>query len=162
MSDLDLTVYRTTAATAIIAWHTAAEARQQWTEQMKAFLDEHGLGKRRVYISRSGRVFGVEYIDGEDVPNGWRVDVRTGYLMPKLKTKAGKQIDARLAQLTQPDPRDAVPGMPRECFVSPALPQCGLALIDGALYADWPLPIPETEVDLTIWERVKLDRKSVV
>ncbi|MDX3111546.1 hypothetical protein [Nonomuraea angiospora] len=156
MPDRDLTVYRTTAANAIIAWHTAATARDTWAKDMQEFLEEHGLGDRSVYISHGGRPLGVTNDDGQDVPEGWRVDSRTGYLMPRLKTKAGKQIDARLAELWQPDPRDSMPGMPRECWISMALLTCGLQIIDNVLYATWSRPIPEEHVNLTIWERMKL------
>jgi len=156
VNDRDLTVYRTTAATAIIAWHTAVAAREAWSTDMQAFLEEHGLGDRSVYISHGGRPLGVTHNEGQDVLEGWRVDSRTGYLMPRLKTKAGKQIDARLTELRQPDPRDSMPGMPRECFVSLALLTCGLQIIGDVLYATWSRPIPEELVNLTIWEKVKL------
>lgn len=150
------TAYRTTHPDALAAWHAAADAREVWGEQMEAFLSEHGFGGRTIYVAHSGRVLGVEHIDGEDVPEGWRIDSRTGYLMPRLAKRAGKQIDARLAELKQPDPRNAMPGMPRECFVSLALLTCGLALMGDALYATWSRPIPEDQVDLSIWEPVKL------
>jgi hypothetical protein len=150
------TVYRTTNPDAVAAWHSAAAAREKWGEQMKAFLAEHGFGDRTVYVSHSGRVLGVEYIDGEDVPDGWRVDRRTGYLMPALAKRAGKLIDARLAELVQPDPRDAMPGMPKTLFVSLAMLTCGLELIDGVLFATWSRAIPEDQVDATVWEPVKL------
>jgi hypothetical protein len=149
-------VYRTSHPDALAAWHSAAAAREAWADQMKAFLDEHGFGNRSVYIGHSGRVLGINHEQGDDVPDGWRVDSRTGHLMPRLAKKAGKAIDARLAELHQPDPRDAMPGMPKECFVSLALLTCGLALIEGALYATWSRPIPEDQVDLTVWERIKL------
>lgn len=150
------TVYRTSNAEALAAWHAAVDAREAWGEQMKAFLAEHGFGDRSVYVSHTGRVLGVQRLDDEDAPEGWRVDSRTGYLMPRLAKRTGKQIGARLDELKQPDPRDAMPGMPRECFVSLALLTCGLALMGDALYATWSRAIPEDQVDLTIWERVKL------
>ncbi|WP_188187987.1 hypothetical protein [Nonomuraea sp. SYSU D8015] len=156
MSDRDLTVYRSTHPDALTAWHTAADARQEWTKQMQAFLDEHGFGKRTVYVGHSGRVLGIEHVDGEDAPDGWRVDQRTGYLMPRLKTRAGKQIDARLAELVQPDPRNKMPGMPMQCFVSLALLTCGMRIIRDTLYAEWSRPIPQDQVDSAIWQRIKL------
>ncbi|SEN88043.1 hypothetical protein [Nonomuraea pusilla] len=152
----DKTVYRSTHPDVLSVWHASIEAREAWGELMETFLDEHGFGTRNVYVSHSGRVLGVEHIEGEDVPDGWRIDSRTGYLMPRLASRKGKAIGASLAELTQPDPRDAMPGMPKTMFVSLALLTCGLALIDGALYATWSRPIPEERVDLTIWERVKL------
>lgn len=150
------TVYRTTNPDALAAWHSGADARDAWADQMEAFLDEHGFGKRRVYIGHSGRVFGIESVDGEDLPDGWRIDSRTGYLMPRLAKKAGKQIDGRLAELIQPDPRNQMPGMPKHSFVSLAMLTCGLELIDGALNATWSRPIPDSVVDLAVWEQVKL------
>lgn len=156
MHDRDLTVYRTTAATAIIAWHAAASAREDWAKDMQAFLEEHDLGDRNVYISHGGRPLGITHTDGDPVPNGWRIDARTGHLMPRLKTRTGKQIDARLGELRQPDPRHNMPGMPMECFVSLALLTCGMRLLGDVLYVTWSRPIPEQQVDLTIWERIKL------
>lgn len=156
MSATDLTAYRTTHPDALTAWHQAAEARETWGEQMEAFLAEHGFEKRTIYVGRWGRVLGVQRIDDEDAPDGWRVDSRTGHLMPRLASRTGKRIDAQLTALIQPDPRDAMPGMPKECIVSLALLTCGLALMGGALYATWGRPIPEDQVDRGIWERVKL------
>ncbi|TMR11058.1 hypothetical protein ETD86_37070 [Nonomuraea turkmeniaca] len=150
------TAYRTTHPDALAAWRSAADAREEWGKQMDAFLAEHGLSGRTVWVSHSGRVFGIEHVHDTDVPEGWRIDSRTGHLMPRLAKKAGKLIDARLDELKQPDPRDAMPGMPKDCFVSLALLTCGLALLGEALYATWSRPIPEEQVDLTIWERIKL------
>jgi hypothetical protein len=156
------TVYRTSNPEALAAWHTAAAARDAWAVQMKAFLDEHGFDSRSVYVGHSGRVLGISHEQGDDVPDGWRVDSRTGYLMPRLAKKAGKAIDARLSELIQPDPRDAMPGMPKECFVSLAMLTCGLEVIDEALYATWSRPIPEDEVDLAVWQPVKLSEYYAV
>lgn len=156
MGDRDLTVYRTTHPDALAAWHTAAEARQVWGEQMKAFLDEHGFGDRNVYISHHGRPLGITHADGDPVPDGWRIDSRTGHLMPRLATRAGKKIEARLGELRQPDPRHNMPGMPMECFVSRALLTCGMRIIGGALYVEWGRLIPEDLIDLKVWQPVKL------
>lgn len=162
MNKRDLVVYRTTSPDALAAWHSAVAARETWCEQMKTFLAEHNLGERTVYVSHTGRVLGVERFDDEDAPEGWRIDSRTGYLMPRLATRTGKQVDARLTALIQPDPRDAVPGMPKTLFVSLAMLTCGLALMDGTLYATWSRPIPDEQVDLTAWERVKLSEYYAV
>lgn len=156
MPDRDLTVYRTAKAEALAAWHAAADAREVWAKEMEAFLDEHGLGDRSVYVSHGGRPLGITHDDGDDVPEGWRVDSRTGYLMPRLKVRAGKQIDAKFGALKQPDPRDAMPGMPRECFVSLALLTCGMQIIGDALYVTWSRPISEDLIDPEIWQRMKL------
>jgi len=158
----DKTVYRSSHSDVLAAWHAAADAREKWADQMTAFLADYGFGSRSVYVSHSGRVLGVEHMDGEEVPDGWRVDTRTGYVMPRRASKAGKKIGARLGELNQPDPRDAVPGMPRDCFVSLAMLTCGLEIVGGALYATWSRPIPEDQVDLAIWERVKLSEYYAV
>ncbi|MFD9950545.1 hypothetical protein ACFWYW_57545 [Nonomuraea sp. NPDC059023] len=152
----DKVVYRSTHPDVLAAWGFAARAREEWADQMKAFLDEHGLGKRTVWTYNvTGEVFGIED-NGDDIPDGWRVDSRTGHLMPKLATKRGKAISARLKELPQPDPRASMPGMPAECFVSLARLVCGLAELGGALYATWSREISESEVDASLWERVKL------
>ncbi|MFI7449578.1 hypothetical protein ACIBQX_18925 [Nonomuraea sp. NPDC049714] len=155
MNERDLTVYRTTNADVLKRWHETAKAREAWGEQMKAFLAEHGFGKRQVWtINITGYIAGIEHDDG-DVPEGWRID-RYGRLVPRRSTKAGKAIAAKLDALRQPDPRASLPGMPGECLVSLALLTCGLRVIDDALFATWSQPIPEERVDLDIWERIKL------
>lgn len=162
MANRDLTVYRASTPAALAAWHATADAREKWANQMTAFLAEHGFGERSVYVAHTGRVLGVQHIDGEEIPDAWRLDARTGYLMPRLTKRAGRLIDARLNELIQPDPRDAMPGMPKTCSVSLALLTCGLELIHGALYATWSLPIPDDQVDLAVWERLKLSEYYAV
>lgn len=162
MADRDLTVYRSFRPEVIQHCRGAQDAIATWGEQMKAFLDESGMGKRTVWTDDlTGSIVGLDH-DGESVPDGWRVDRRTGYLKPRLATKTGKAIAAKLVGLRKPDPSVGLPGMPGECFVGLALATCGLRLMKGALYATWSTPIPVDRVDLTIWQPVKLSEYYAV
>lgn len=157
----DLTVYRSANPEVLRRWHTTKDAVEAWGDKLKAAIEDLGLGDRQVYYDQiTGRIMGVLHDDGE-IPAGWRIDRRTGYLVPKLTTKAGKEIGARLTALRRPDPRDLL-GMPKHVFVDLSLLTCGLRLMDGALYVHWSKPIPEDEVDLTLWERVRLSEYYAV
>lgn len=162
MADRELTVYRTYRPELIKHWYDGQANLKAWSQRMDAFLDEQGLGNGTVWTYNiTGHFGGVDH-DGAEVPNGWRVDRRTGRLMPRLSTREGKAIGAKLDELRKPDPRADLPGMPGDCFVSLALLTCGLHLMRGALYATWGLPIPEAQVDLTVWQPVKLSEYYAV
>lgn len=161
MSTADLTVYRSTDPEVLRRWHDTKAAVEAWGDKLKAALHDLGMGDRQVWYDQiSGRLMGLARGEGE-TPDGWRIDRRTGYLVPRLTTKAGKEIGAKLSALRRPDPRDLI-GMPKHVFVSLSLLTCGLKLLDGALYVHWSQPIPEDEVDLTLWERVRLSEYYAV
>lgn len=151
----DLTVYRSTKPDVVQRWLDARDAVNAWSDKLKTALADLGLaGRDAFYNEITGRIEGIGY-DGGYVPDDWRVDRRTGYLVPRLTTKAGKTIDATLVGLLRPDPRN-LPGMPRQVYVSLNRLTCGVEEIGGALYVKWSQPIPEDDVDLTVWERIKL------
>ncbi|MER7213548.1 hypothetical protein ABT340_41345 [Streptosporangium sp. NPDC000239] len=153
----DKTVYRSTHPDVLKIWDVADTATRDWHAQVEMFLAEHDLAGRKVYFSSaSSTVLGVEHVDGEEVPCGWRVHRSQGYLVPRLTTKEGKLLNARLTELKRPDPRDQVPGMPKNCLADASFLTCGMQFMGGALYVTWSKPIPEKQVDSTIWERVKL------
>ncbi|MFC3984927.1 hypothetical protein [Streptosporangium jomthongense] len=150
------TVYRSSSSDILKIWDDANSDVRDWHDQIDAFLDEHGLTGRSVFIDTAfGRPCGVGHNDS-DVPHGWRVHRTHGYLVPRLTTKEGKLLSVRLGALTRPDPRDQVPGMPKNCIAEGAFMTCGMRPMGGALYVTWPRPIPEKQVDLTIWEKTKL------
>ncbi|MFF4777591.1 hypothetical protein ACFY05_32510 [Microtetraspora fusca] len=151
-----IAVYRTTNADALRIWKEAEAAFGDWQARLDAFLAEHGFaGSETYYDGFSNRVVGVAH-RGEEVPPGWRIERKHGYLTPRLSTKEGKALDAQLSELKRPDPRNQMPGMPRNYMGAGVYLTCGLEFYDGALYAIWSEEIPETLVDLTVWEPVKL------
>lgn len=156
MNDTDLTIYRTTNPDVLQRWHQVNNDMDGWQKQVETTLEAMGMGGRSIYYDQvSGRVTGVGHNDGETIPDGWRQDRRNDHLVPRLTTKAGKAAGAKLDALRRPDPRD-LKGMPKHAFAGLSFLTCGLAFMDGALYVRWSKPIREQEVDLTIWERVKL------
>lgn len=153
MSDLDLTVYRTTNADVLKRWHDTNAAVTEWATTLETALEEMGVGGRMTFYDQiSGRVIGVAAQAGP-TPEGWRRDRSHDRIVPARSTKPGKAIGARLDGLRRPEVRE-LPGMPKHA--RPGLLTVGLELIGGAVYAEWSRPISEDEVDLTVWERVKL------
>lgn len=155
MSDLDVTVYRTTNPAIVKQWHDTNAAVTEWAKTLEAALEEMGVGGRMAfYDSVSGRVIGVA-AKGGAIPEGWRRDRSHDRIVPARSTKPGKAIGAKLDALRRPEVRN-LPGMPKHAMPGLCLLTIGLRFMDGAVYAKWSRPIPEDEVDLSIWQRVKL------
>ncbi|MEU8040924.1 hypothetical protein [Streptosporangium sp. NPDC049078] len=158
----NLTVYRTTNPDILATLHTTLAAIEEWQPKVEALMETLGVGGRKIwYDAVTGQVLGVSR-DG-DIPEHWRYDQRTGYLMPRRSTKQGKAIGARLDAMRRPDPR-ALKGMPSQTFAAaePALLTCRVDEMGGALYVTWSAPIHEREVDLSLWQRVKLSEYYAV
>lgn len=155
MSELDKTVYRTTNADVLKRWHDTNAAVTEWAKTLEIALEEMGVGGRMAFYDQvSGRVIGVA-AHGGPIPEGWRRDRSHDRIVPARSTKPGKAIGARLDALRRPEVRD-LPGMPKHAMPGLCLLTVGLEEIDGVVYAKWSRPISEDEVDLAVWERVKL------
>lgn len=162
MPDRDLTVYRSFHPDVVKHWQAGEAAVIAWRGDVKALLAELGMDHRTVWThDLTGEIDGLDY-DDRDVPDGWRVDARSGRLVPRRSTKPGKAIAAKLDALRMPDPRVSLPGMPSTCLVGDGLLTCGLQLMKGALYATWSRPIPEQRVDLMTWQPLKLSEYYAV
>ncbi|WP_068922152.1 hypothetical protein [Planobispora rosea] len=158
----DRAVYRSTHPDVLKIWNDYDATAEEWQERINAFLAEHGFTGRNVHFNTTtNSIYGVKHDDGE-VPAGWRIDRKYGYLVPRLTSKAGKVIDAQLGELRRPDPREMVPGMPKNCLAGRHFMTCAMRSMAGAIYVTWPRPIPESQVDLSIWERVKLSEYYAV
>ncbi|MGC5012572.1 hypothetical protein ACLQ2R_17550 [Streptosporangium sp. DT93] len=158
-----LTVYRTTNPSILARLHATLTAIDEWQPKVEALMEDLGVGGRKIwYDAVSGQVFGVSHDDG-DIPEHWRYDQRKHCLVPRRSTKPGKAIGARLDAMRRPDPR-ALKGMPSRTFAAaePALMTCGINEMGGALYVTWGADIHEREVDLNLWERVKLSEYYAV
>lgn len=152
-----LTVYRTRHAKAFAAFDDAERALAAWRERVKAVQTLLGMeGREARYNDFHGRVAGFSHREGDPVPFGWRVAEQGNVIVPRLNTKIGRSAAAELALCKRPDPREQLPGMPRECLVPGRLLRCGLRRMQGEVYVTWSAPIPEQLVDLDVWERVRL------
>ncbi|MEW9530733.1 hypothetical protein [Microbispora sp. NPDC049125] len=153
----DKVVYRSARPQVVSAYQAAFAALEEWAKQTEEVLARRGLSGRMVYYTNSdNRLVGVGHNDGDDIPDGWRFDHKRGCLVPRLTSAEGKRIAAELAELRKPDPREAAPGMPKNILASGQFMTCGMDLMEGAVYAWWPDSIPVEQVDLTLWEPVKL------
>ncbi|GAA1614586.1 hypothetical protein GCM10009733_008500 [Nonomuraea maheshkhaliensis] len=156
--DIKLTVYRTTNPEVLQRWREVNNAVDTWRDRVHATLTEHGLSGREVYIDEPFGTFeGIAPAAGDDItqpPQGWRHNPKNGLFLPRRSTTKGKQIAAALAE-PRPDPR-RLPGMPAIVWIGLRRLLSGLRFMDGALYAEWANPLPDDQVDLSIWEPVRL------
>jgi hypothetical protein len=165
----DPIVYRSTHPDVLAHWEKtgSADAQNAWREQVRDVLAELGFSRDRKFATTSGfrdtEVTGVEYPEGEDIPVGWKRnrDLSTA-ITPDKRRAAGKRAAARLAEVTMPNPRHAMPGeMPGACFAGTgmALMRPGIARHGDAVYVTWSRELEQPtadNLDPAVWERVKL------
>lgn len=159
----DRTVYRTTNPSILARLRATLAAIDEWPPKVEALMEDLGVGGRKIwYDAVTGEVFGVSR-DGDEIPEHWRYDQRKNCLVPRRSTKPGRAIAARLGSLRRPDPR-ALKGMPNRTFAADgsSLLTSGVDEIDGAVYVTWGAAIREREVDLNLWEPVKLSEYYTV
>jgi hypothetical protein len=152
----DKTVYRSTHPEVLAPWEETEKAAEKIGKLRRAVLDELGFEGRAGLITDRD-LLGVEHrAEHGPIPEGWRKDSRThDAIVPDRRRKLGKGIAQRFEQLRMPDPR-RFQGMPGSCITGGTWLECGVREMGGALYVWWSQPIPESKVDLDLWERVKL------
>jgi len=172
MTIIDSCVFRarTEIPRTVLTEHQAAY--QLWNDQVDAGLatiwaGDDGPHTKNVMTSTSA--FGprhelvglVRPSDRSKIPAGWREDARSGALVPRMSTTAGKLAAAWLGRTQPPpDPRTTMPGMPPFLMVMPAIKTWAAEDLDGSIYAVWYLPLDKVlpEVDTELWEQVALSR----
>lgn len=180
MSSIE-TVYRSSHPDVLAAPLAHSAAHDEWRKKTRALVDELGFPGHNPLIVGGFlqfRVTGIEYKADTKAPDGWRVTESAGHQVfaPDKRTKAGKQAAAALKTIDPPeDPRLNLPGMPASCWVGNRILNPGMALKnnDTVVYITWRCTVPELgtapertakgdQVDLTIWERVKLSEYYAV
>lgn len=178
-------VYRTSSPKAV-DWFHDVEAREQGVRAKRdAYTQElterYGpVGKRYEYSSEEldhrplmrdsrNRITGVACSHGEQPPkgSGWRLDSKTGFWKPDLRSKAGKERDAELEALHGVDSRSELDsiGATGLSFVPGRMYQPGLRFRKetGELYVTWgsrgcegDMLAAGAKVDDVAWESVPL------
>jgi len=160
------TVYRTTVPAALAAYTAAQDALTAYRQEIGNILDRLGAGHLDRYSTTGhspGRFAGLaRNKTDQEVPAGWRKG-RDGYLIPDLRTKAGKAARDALGSLTYPgDPRDSLPGMPSHVLTPGRWLTCGVDQLGDALYVTWSAAAETLgealgdSADMTVWEHVPL------
>jgi hypothetical protein len=156
----DKTVYRTADASVIAAWDAAQERLLGYRRATGAILDDAGATTQRRMIStghQPGRFLGLNPADG--IPEGWRVNSRTGYTVPDQRTSKGRAVRKALDALGYPgDPRHALPGMPADSFTAPRLLTCGARKLGAAMYAIWGACPGGAGIDTALWSPCPLSQ----
>lgn len=171
----DGVAYRTTAAEVLAAWAEYKERLDKIREARDAMSARYG--GRRLMVNHSGfghgtRVVGFEVFDGE--PDGLVIGDNGELRIPKkgppyntatpnLRRKAGKDLSAELATLTDDGPE--LVGMPAWTLVGLRVLKPGVLEHEGALWVRWADDIegdrpgettPGGAVDHTLWSREPL------
>lgn len=96
----------TTDADQLAAWERYRADRNEWFERARALTQKLGLGDKGVMVSSFGKrtdVVGIQpssemrksdWYGPSLVPEGWRIDSKSGHLKPKRKTKADRESQA--------------------------------------------------------------------
>ncbi|MDJ0010144.1 hypothetical protein [Gordonia alkanivorans] len=101
--------------------------------------------------------------DYKPVPAGWRIDSKSGYLVPSRRTKADRESDAnkRFTELKRA-PQLETPGMPTDLWLGSRIYGVSIRRGDSCVMAfcggdpDRAESRREFEVDESIWERLPL------
>ncbi len=161
-------VYRSRDAGVIQAWKDAAAAISDYIKTTQAALTAAGLGEYQVYRltggAHPGKFAGLAVSQDQFPPEGWRQNRGSQYAVPDKRTKAGREITAKLAGIKHPgDPRYSLTGMPPDVMTPGGFSTPGIRLLEGgaALYLTWrvdPAGCRESftrgafEIDRSLWE----------
>lgn len=84
------------------AWQAEADA---WDERVKQWCAEQG-GRRAIRVDNrfsEYRLLGI-FVDGDETPANWRRFKTKDHLEPNRQRKAGKALDAEMAELNEQHP----------------------------------------------------------
>ncbi|XKH58568.1 hypothetical protein LG293_16065 (plasmid) [Citricoccus nitrophenolicus] len=159
--------FKAFAPKTITAWHAQrAEDRDAFTSKCEAYARRYGRDSmvyRRTGFADSYTAFAVGFTPDGIVPDGWRRDSKTGYILPAKRTEAGKAAAKDLADLTF---KSYAPGLP-QVAENESDPTTGEGFIGGfsihKVGDDWYATMgfePNTwtleQIDSSLWEQVPL------
>jgi hypothetical protein len=166
-------VYRTSSLVIKAAYIAHNEGLAERGKRRKAIVDASACAGRGILVNgRGGGFVGIEYHNGDEVPQGWRVETWRSnghtHLVPDKRTKVGKQLDADINEADRlPVPTGCYDGMPTEFigdytsrgshWYTPTF--CNLPQDIDHVYALWGMdgePTDNWDVDHFAWEVVKL------
>jgi hypothetical protein len=165
MSDNPIEVYRTTRPEAIEAYENYLRVRREWLTKVHDFCEEHsdtGKGWFNGFLRSEYFIGPVVPVDGKLAP-GWRIDRKTGAMVPAMRTPEGKAIAAEMRELRN-GPVFTVAGMPQEARGETTrdggvrVYTFNEELGDGFLEVTWGTPVPQDLIDFEIWTRVPLSQ----
>ncbi len=174
----DPIVYRTTDPKMVQlheAWMAAREAFSADLVAVADDVDPDGRGREMLAVQLRDRAqaLGLKPDDADRNPNrsprGWRHEfvLRHRVLVPIRRSKAGKEMAARIEALNHPDA--TILGMPRDSWVEStsgyAIHRPSIGLMGGVVYVKWHGDVDLAEdrtmsdgegVDTSMWERCPL------
>lgn len=162
------TVLKAKDPQSIAAWLETRDAhRAEFTAKTLAFATRYGREEMMARAVGFGDCFTQYAIgfapDAGPIPEGWRQDSKTGYILPAKRTEAGKAVAAELNKIQY---TSQVPGVP-ELVHSVNDPRTGEGYMGGFrvqkigqdYYATvtFALDAPsQKQLDDAVWEQVKL------
>jgi len=164
MTDNPVEVYRTRAPEALEAFDKWEAARQSWIDAVCDFCEKHsGTSKAwfNCFLQNEYFVGLTAPKDGKLSP-GWRIDRKSGAMVPDKRTPEGKELAAEMAKL-KCAPTLRLGGMPQDAR-GESTPDGGTRIYTfGVMRADflevsWAVPVPQDKVDFGIWEKVPLSQ----
>jgi hypothetical protein len=161
VSGADKTVYRTERPEVVALRGKWSDAHREMCARRDCFLSEHAPEGAAAQIVEGvwGRMMVGISLDGraDEVPDGWRLDPRQGFLVPRRNTRRGKTIVEALGKVRMANPRDDLPGMPSLHWAGRSFAWPAVEFHGEAMYVVWggggP---PAEEIDSDVWERVRL------
>lgn len=138
---------------------------EKFNEGLKELAEVFGEERWSVRHSYDGLwIYGYEHSGEPDYqpPAGWRKEASTGLYRPALRSKLGKEHDAKLSAYNYKYPK--YPGLPRIIWGEGWMGTWTLEHLGGRGFATISTPLGErtddqtrlSEVDWNLWERVPL------
>lgn len=166
--------YKSNHADVLAYWERIAS--DEWANQIRAYGEEHGVGREFLSTGRTRFSGFVAPDDPATLPKGWRVakvtrqGCTTTFVTPDLRTKIGKAHEQWFKDHGERPYVHRMPGMRGEVF---SVEDGGMRIVtasqaflhDGTVYLKWTLPREKVEgegdrlpgkVDHTMWEAIPM------
>lgn len=165
MTDNPVEVYRTWLPEAVEAYENYLRVRREWLSKVHDFCEKHshtGAGWFNGFLRNEYFIGLVAPKDGKLAP-GWRIDRKSGAMVPARRTPEGKALAAEMDALRN-GPVFTVAGMPQDAR-GESTRDGGIRaytfneeLGDGFLEVTWGCAVPQDQIDFEIWTRVPLSQ----